>query len=166
MQIIYRHRQIGVQSFIAHGVGLVILGWLSFNVKLVGVSLPMFAIFAALLAVSVFTFTTLTCEVDHAEFSATFGLLAWPNKRVPLAEIAGVLPVKTAIVSGFGIRITTRGWLYSVSGRDAVIVGLLDGKQFLIGTDEPHKLADAINGALGRAPNFIGIRGAGVNLTP
>jgi hypothetical protein len=64
------------------------------------------------------------------------------------------------VVSGFGVRVTMRGWLYSVSGRDAVIVGLRNGNQFLIGTDEPVKLADAINTALGRDPQFELIRGA------
>ena len=39
-----------------------------------------------------------------------------------------------------------------------------DGKQFLIGSDEPDKLADAINQRLGREANFQLIRGAMVNL--
>lgn len=162
MQIAYFHRQIGTQSLVAHGVGLAILGGLFFRVDLVGVSVPMFATLAFLLTVSVVTFTTLTCVVDRNEFVAKFGLIGWPDKRVPLSGIAGALPTKTAPISGFGIRITTRGWLYSVSGRQAVIVGMSDGKQFLIGTDEPAALADAINRALGRAPVFTSIRGAGM----
>ena len=124
----------------------------------------MFTTLALLLVASAVTFTTLTCEVDREEFRVRCGLLGWPGKYVPLNEIAGVLPTKTALISGFGIRITTRGWLYSVSGRHAVIVGMRDGKQFLVGTDEPEKLADAINQSLGRVPVFTMIRGAMVNL--
>jgi hypothetical protein len=164
MQRTYFHRQIGTQSLIGHAVGIAILGWIFFRVDLVGVSVPMFAALAGLLVASAVTFTVLACAVDGEEFYARCGLLGWPGKRVPLKDIAGVLPTRTALISGFGIRITTRGWLYSVSGRDAVIVGLRDGKQFLIGTDEPVKLADAINGALGRPPSFGLIRGAMVNL--
>ena len=160
MQRDYYHRQIGRQSLIAHSVGFAILGWIFFRVDLVGVSVPMFAALALLLAGSVIAFSTMTCTVRDGEFRVTCGLLGWPGKRVVLNNIAGVLPTKTALISGFGIRITTRGWLYSVSGRDAVIVGLCDGKQFLIGTDEPIKLADAINQALGRPPNFSLIKGA------
>ena len=160
MQKIYSHRQIGAQSLFAHGVGLLILGWLFFRVELVGVSVPMFAALALLLGASFVTFTSLTCTIEAEEFRARCGLFGWPGKRVPLREIAGVLPTKTALISGFGIRITTRGWLYSVSGRGAVIVGLRDGKQFLIGTDEPTNLADAINQSLGRTPSFGLIRGA------
>lgn len=156
----YTHRQIGRQSLIAHGVGFAILGWIFFRVDLVGVSVPMFAALALLLAGSVSAFSTMTCTVKDGEFRVACGLLGWPDKRVALEDIAGVLPTKTALISGFGIRITTRGWLYSVSGRDAVIVGLCDGKQFLIGTDEPVKLADAINASLGRPPSFALIKGA------
>ena len=156
----YSHRQIGGQSLIAHSVGFVILGWIFFRVDLVGVSVPMFAALVLLLAGSVVAFSTMTCTVGGEEFRVACGLLGWPGKRVGLDDIAGVLPTKTALISGFGIRITTRGWLYSVSGRDAVIVGLRDGKQFLIGSDEPVKLADAINQALGRAPSFALIKGA------
>ena len=125
----------------------------------------MFTTLALLLIASAVTFTTLTCEVDREEFRVRCGLLGWPGKRVPLKEIAGILPTKTALISGFGIRVTTRGWLYSVSGRHAVIVGMRDGKQFLVGSDEPEKLADAINQSLGRVPVFTMIRGAMVNLT-
>ena len=164
MQKNYSHRQIGTQSLIAHGVGFALLGWVYSRVDLVGVSVPMIAALATLLAVSVVTFTTLTCVVDGKEFRAECGLFAWPGKRIPLCEIAGALPAKTALISGFGIRITTRGWLYSVSGRHAVIVGMRDGNQFLIGTDQPITLADAINHALGREPSFSLIRGALVNV--
>ena len=165
MQEIYSHRQIGIQSLVAHGVGFAILGWLYFRVGLTGVSLAMFAALALLLVASAITFTTLTCCVEVEEFRVGCGLFGWPGKRVPLREISGVLPTKTALISGFGIRITTRGWLHSVSGRGAVIVGLRDGKQFLIGTDEPTKLADAINQSLGRTPSFGLIRGALGNLS-
>ena len=160
MQKEYSHRQIGKQSLIAHSIGFVILGWIFFRVDLVGVSVTMFAALALLLVASSIAFTTMTCTVHDGEFRVACGLLGWPGKRVPLNEIAGVLPTKTALISGFGIRITTRGWLYSVSGRDAVIVGLRDGKQFLIGTDEPIKLADAINESLGCEPSFALIKGA------
>lgn len=164
MQTSYSHRQIGTQSLIAHGIGMALLGWIFFRVELVGVSVSMFAALALLLSTSAVTFVTMTCSVDGEAFRARLGIFGWPGKRVPLGEIAGALPTKTALISGFGVRITTRGWLYSVSGRHAVIVGMRDGKQFLIGTDEPTNLADAINQGLGRAPSFGLIRGAMVNV--
>ena len=36
------------------------------------------------------------------------------------------------------------GWLYNVSGFDAVAMTLRDGRTFALGTDDPHGLVDAI----------------------
>ncbi len=119
----------------------------------------MYALFAVLAATGI-TFSSLVTEVDTTGFSAQFGPLKWPGQRAGLSEIAGVLPARTSIAAGWGIRVTTRGWLYSVSGRGAVIVGLRNGKQFLIGTDDPVGLADAINNSLPQAADFTKIRGA------
>ena len=160
----YSHRQIGTQSLIAHGIGIAVVSVIYFRIVLSGVSLPMFAALAMLVASSAVTFASLTCRVDREQLDIRFGAFGWPCKRVYLRDIAGALPTRTALISGFGVRITTRGWLYSVSGHRAVIVGMRDGKQFLIGSDEPDKLADAINQRLGREANFQLIRGAMVNL--
>ncbi len=112
------------------------------------------------LTVTGLTFSSLLTEVDNTEFRARFGPLKWPGQSASLSEIAGVLPARTSIAAGWGIRVTTRGWLYGVSGRGAVIVGLRNGKQFLIGTDDPIGLADAINTSLARDADFTKIRGA------
>jgi hypothetical protein len=43
---------------------------------------------------------------------------------------------------------TRRGWLYNVSGLDAVLVRRKDGKCFLVGSDEPRKLKAALERAM------------------
>jgi hypothetical protein len=121
-----------------------------------------FVALIAIFAVLIMVFSSLTTEVDATEFRAKFGVFGWPGKSADLSDIAAAVPTRLSWTSGWGIRITTRGWLFNVSGRGAVIVGLLSGKQFLIGTDEPEKLADAINQSLGREPVFTFIRGAGI----
>ena len=50
---------------------------------------------------------------------------------------------------GFGIRYVFDGWMWNVSGLDAVQLTLPDGKHFRIGTDEPKALEAAINQAIG-----------------
>jgi hypothetical protein len=42
-----------------------------------------------------------------------------------------------------------RGWLYRVSGSYAVEIKMKSGKRYLIGSDEPQKLADFINEQIG-----------------
>jgi hypothetical protein len=44
----------------------------------------------------------------------------------------------------WGVRLTANGWLYAVGGRDAVRVGLGNGRALFVGTDEPERLVDAI----------------------
>ncbi len=159
-QLKYHHRQIGWHSLIGHAAGFAIAFWVLGFVTLEGSMRPMmFALFAVLVATGI-TFSSLLTEIDTTGFSAQFGPLKWPGQRAELSEIAGALPARTSIAAGWGIRVTTRGWLYSVSGRGAVIVGLRNGKQFLIGTDDPVGLADAINTSLPQEADFTKIRGA------
>ena len=66
------------------------------------------------------------------------------RKRIPLDEIADVEATRTTFWQGWGIHWTTRGWLYNISGFDAVLVRLRTGKSLLVGTDEPEALANAI----------------------
>jgi hypothetical protein len=158
----YRHVQIGWASIIAIGVGFAVMIGVFMSLQRVQISTGMYALAALFFGLLYGVFGRLTTEVDEHEFRARFGFLGWPQKSAPLAEIAGVLPTRLSPFSGWGIRITTRGLLFNVSGPGAVIVGLHTGKQFLVGTDEPEALADAINFSLGRTPLFTMIRGAGV----
>ncbi len=156
----YFHRQIGWLSIFANLLGVAIFLWALTLVKLQGVMVPMAIGLALMLLGTGITFSRLDTEVDGEAFTLRFGPLRWPDRRVELADIAGALPTRTALLAGWGVRITMRGWLYSVSGRVAVIIGLRNGKQFLVGTDDPTGLCDAINGALPQEPVFWQIRGA------
>ncbi|MFO0946226.1 MAG: hypothetical protein U1D30_09810 [Planctomycetota bacterium] len=66
------------------------------------------------------------------------------RKRVPLREIEQAEVTKTHLWEGWGMHYTPRGWLYNVSGFDAVAIRLKSGKQFVLGTDQPRELAEAI----------------------
>jgi len=49
---------------------------------------------------------------------------------------------------GWGIRRIHDGWLYNVSGLNAVELVMGNGKKFRIGTDQPRRLADSIQARL------------------
>jgi hypothetical protein len=158
----YHHQQIGWVSLIGMGGGMVLTLTLLLTSDKLAVAAWVSAAIGATFLLFMAVFGQLTTIIDDTNLIVRFGWLGWPAHVAPLAEISGAIPTRTSPISGWGIRITTRGWLYNVSGRNAVIVGTLDGKQFLVGTDEPVALADAINNALGREPVFSGLRGAGV----
>ena len=73
---------------------------------------------------------------------ASFGI-GVIRKRVRLAEIVGCEPIRIRWWYGWGIHLTPYGWLYNVSGFDAVAITLRDGRKFALGTDDPHGLTQS-----------------------
>jgi hypothetical protein len=104
------------------------------------------AAFAALLG---WTWGSLTVRIEGSELRVRFGP-GWPRKTVPLAEIAAVEVTRTTFMEGWGIHRTRRGWLYNVSGFDAVLLQLTNGRSMMIGSDEPRRLKAAIERAQAR----------------
>jgi plasmid stabilization system protein ParE len=68
-----------------------------------------------------------------------------------LAEMPGVGregPPRVRLY-GWGIRLTPSGWMFNVSGLDAVELTLRSGKRFRIGTDDPRDVIQALEKARG-----------------
>jgi hypothetical protein len=94
------------------------------------------------------TFHSLTVEVDDSEVRLIFGQGLF-KKSFPLVEVQAAETTKTKPIQGWGIHYVGNGWLFNLYGLDAVELTLRDGKRVLIGTDEPHALANAIKENLG-----------------
>jgi len=90
--------------------------------------------------VTAYLFRSMTIEISDAELTWYFGS-GFPRKRVALGEVVSAEVVRTSVWNGWGIHYTPRGWLYNVSGYDAVCVTLRNGKRFCLGSDEPEVLA-------------------------
>jgi len=88
-------------------------------------------------------FVSLTIEVSHEWVECRFGI-DWIRRRIRLADIANVQVVRNRWWYGWGIRITPHGWLWNVSGLDAVELTFENGREFRLGTDEPEKLQEAL----------------------
>ncbi len=89
-------------------------------------------------------FGSLTVEIDDEEVRHWFGPGFW-KKSYPLFEIESASIVRNSWIYGWGIRFTPHGWLYNVSGLDAVQIQLRSGRKFRIGTDDPQGLIEAIS---------------------
>lgn len=140
----YKRTQIGylMLAFIAIGILLVLnYFYLSGNTN------PFLLIILAALAVSLLLFSILTVEVDGEEVSVRFGV-GLIRKRFPLSEIESHSAVRNPWYYGWGLRRTPIGWLYNVSGLEAVEITLKDGRKIRIGTDDPTGLDAAIGAAL------------------
>jgi len=69
-------------------------------------------------------------------------------KRFKLNEIESYQAVKIPWYYGWGIRLTPQGMLFRVYGFHAVHIRLISGKEYLIGTDVPQELEEAIRQAI------------------
>ena len=93
-------------------------------------------------------FSKLTIKIDNETLHGCFaGRLI--RKKVPLAEIAACEPIRVRWWYGWGIHLTPYGWLYNVSGSDAVAITLRSGRKFALGTDDPQGLVAAIRPFIG-----------------
>jgi len=99
-----------------------------------------------ILLVCLVLFYKLRITIEDETLCASFGP-GIIRKRVRLSEIVECEPIRIRWWYGWGIHLTPCGWLYNVSGFDAVAITLRDGKRFALGTDDPHGLTEAIRSA-------------------
>ena len=98
----------------------------------------------AFLAAMWLLFGWLSVRIADDALEVTFGI-GLVRKRIPLASITKVEVVRNKWWWGFGIRATPTGWMYNVSGLDAVLLHLDNDKKFRLGTDDADGLAKALD---------------------
>jgi hypothetical protein len=107
-------------------------------------------IVAFILGMATFLFASLTVEIDEEFLTVRFGP-GLIRKSIPLRLIVGCQAVRNHWYYGWGIRKVPGGWMYNVSGLDALELRLQDGSIFRFGTDDPQGLMQAIGQVLGRS---------------
>jgi hypothetical protein len=139
----YKHTQIGY-LIIGGLFGIVILlAVTGINASAGRGGLLIRAIIEVILLICAIVFSKLTIKINGESLEASFatGLI---RKKVALTEIAECEPVRIRWWYGWGIHLTPYGWLYNVSGLDAVAITLRDGRKFALGTDDADGLTAAI----------------------
>jgi len=132
----YRHTQFGTVIVLA----LILAAGFTVGMEVLTGVAPLAVIGVALMGVFLALFFSLTVEIDATHLTFRFGI-GLIRQRIPLAEIVAVKPVRNTWLYGWGIHRTPHGWLYNVSGWEAVEITLATGKRFRLGTDEPQRLA-------------------------
>lgn len=145
-ETLYKHRQVGVATVAALGLGALVCLGFSLAVGSPDARIILLAI-AGVLAISAVLFCTLTVELSRDSLSWYFGPGVL-RKKVPITDIKDAAVTKTRFIHGWGVHLTARGWLYNVSGFGAVAITLKSGKRFLLGSDEPEQLCSVIRGAV------------------
>lgn len=141
----YRHTQVGWALLAVLLVGAAVVGFAASRTGWRGPAVPVFVMLGAVAAL----FCTLTVEIRGDRLRLFFGpgliRRSWSRR-----EIVGAEAVRNEWHYGWGIRFTAFGWLFSVSGLDAVEISLDSGKRARIGTDQPGELAGAIQRFISR----------------
>ena len=141
----YRHRQIGWLIVTGFGAIAGFLGYVAFRSHQPGPLVP-----AALVALALVLFGALTVDVNDEFIEVRFGP-GVIRKKWRLADVQSCQKVRNHWWYGWGIRWIGRDkWLFNVSGLDAVELSMKDGKTYRVGTDEPEKLCQLIQGRLNK----------------
>ncbi len=141
--LIYKHRQIGTLILFTLGFGVVLTVAI---LILVPAQPVVVGLVLAMLLSGIFLFWSLTVEVTEDKLVVSFGH-GVVRKSFRFEDIRDARTVRNPWYYGWGIRWTPHGWLFNVSGFDAVELELKNNRKFRIGTDDPQQLLTAIQRA-------------------
>jgi hypothetical protein len=100
-------------------------------------------VIAGALLLTIALFYKLTIRIDNQTLGASFGI-GLIQRTISLEQIADCEPIRIRWWYGWGIHLTPYGWLYNISGWDAVAITLRGGRKLSLGTDDPQGLVAAI----------------------
>ncbi len=138
----YRHTQYGfwiTLPSLLTSLTLLVLSWYNF-------SWPM-ALTGVLLGTLSLLFYRLVVTVTDEGVRISFGI-GLIHKTIRLDRIQSVAAVRNKFWYGWGIRCYPGGWLYNISGLDAVELEISERFFYRIGTDDPIGLTGAIQARL------------------
>lgn len=106
------------------------------------IGLLIFSVFIISL-IAMFWFIRLKTEIDPYEIRMTF--FPFVKKRVSWKVIKSAEIINYGFVGGWGIRLWTKyGTVYNTKGNKGLVIELIDGKKFLIGTQKETELKKVV----------------------
>jgi len=102
---------------------------------------------AVILGIVYALFHSLTVRVSRSDIALSFGV-GLIRKQFPIGDISSACIVQNRWYNGFGIRKIRGGWLYNVSGFDAIEIQLKNERKYRIGTNQPKELLAAVESAI------------------
>ncbi|MCD6390426.1 MAG: hypothetical protein J7L92_00265 [Dehalococcoidia bacterium] len=139
----YEHTQVGYLIIVALVAAMVTIGIILATAGVHWIAIAVLVV----LAIALVLFSNLTVVISEEELLVQFGP-GVIRKRFKLNEIESCQAIKIPWYYGWGIRLTPQGMLFRVSGFHAVQIKLIRGKEYLIGTDVPQELEEAIRQAI------------------
>jgi len=112
--------------------------------------LSMLTILYAFFGLVILIFYGLFIEISEKNITLKFGI-GLIRRSIDIETIESVECVRNKWWYGWGIRLTPHGWMWNVSGLDAVEIKYINmDKKFRIGTDDSKKLKEEIQKRINR----------------
>jgi hypothetical protein len=138
----YQHTQLGTLTIVALTIGIIFSLWFSIKTQWSAVAIGVLAILTLFLPLFYSLSVTVTPEAIRCSFGV--GLI---SRTIAIDHIQEAYPVRNPWYFGWGIRAIPGGWMFNVSGLDAVELKLKSNGKFRIGTDDAVGLLSAIQQA-------------------
>ena len=84
----------------------------------------------------------ITVTGSHLRLHFGIGII---RKKIALEDIERIHQVRNKWWYGFGVRLTPHGWMWNISGLDAIELKLKTGKIFRVGTANPERLIEILS---------------------
>ena len=139
----YKHTQIGYLLIVALGAATLLIGYLNLVTRFNPGTLLLLVIMIFCLAL----FATLTTHVNGQAVDLQFGI-GLIRRRFPLQNVEEYRIVTNPWYYGWGIHLIPGGWIYNVSGWEAIELQMKGGGKYRIGTNDPHGLLKAIEDSI------------------
>ena len=145
----YEHTQPGTFMRAMTGSWVVVFGVLAVVMLALGEkeAAIVLGVITVITGIVVVLFHSLTVRISRSDIALSFGV-GLIRKRFPIGDIRSVRIARNRWYNGWGIRKIRGGWLYNVSGFDAIEIQLKNERKYRIGTDQPKKLLAAVESAL------------------
>lgn len=140
----FKEVQLGWVVLVAVGLVLLLITILfSLQLGTRPITTPSYLLVCGTLGLSLAFAYRMQIEVTDEEVIITFGI-GMIRRRIPITKIISITEVTNPWYYGWGMRIIPNGWLYNVSGPQAVELQLDTGRVVRIGTRRQAELAGVL----------------------
>ena len=116
---------------------------------------PFLLFWVMLLCLLTFYKLTITIDAQHVSFRLGIG---WFGKSYRITDIKSCIPVTNSVLTGFGIRMLSNGWLYNVSGLKAIELRFNNRNSIIrIGCDKPEEISKLVQSLIGNAGSNVSL---------
>lgn len=102
-----------------------------------------FMILIGILSVVLLMTYKLRVSVEDKQLTLSYGVGLF-KKRFDLSDIKNVSMIKNKWYCGWGVRISSEGTIYNISGFEGVKIDFRSGVSIIVGTNEPLELYQAL----------------------